>query len=115
FRGNAGFDECATCPHVFHTVRFTWGMDGFAKRGEQTTPSPYATFVSLIAALRVGDREMAARRLADPSLLEAATRFEWGRTSGLWRVAPGTEADASEMVFFRGNREAYRVRFAQRG
>jgi hypothetical protein len=29
-------------------------------------------------------------------------------------VAPGTDDSASEMTFFRGRREAYRVRFASR-
>jgi hypothetical protein len=32
----------------------------------------------------------------------------------LWRVAPGTDESASEMTFFRGRREAYKVRFASR-
>lgn len=115
WRGNAGFDECATCPHVIHTRRFAWTNDGFAQRGETVTASPYATFVQLIAALRAGDQELAVRRLADPSLLEAAQRYDWGRTTGLWRAAPGAEENTSEMVFFRGNKEAYRVRFSQRG
>jgi hypothetical protein len=115
FRSNPGFDECATCPHVFHTLRLVWGNDGFSKRGEVPATSPYATFVGLITALKVGDREMAARRVSDPTLLDSADRYEWGRATGTWRVAPGTEEDASEMVFFRGNREAYRVRFTQRG
>lgn len=109
----AGFDECGTCPHVVRTRRFVWTDEGFSLRDDQRAGSPYATFVALITALRAGDRELAVRRLADPSLIEAAERYEWGRTSGVWRVAPGSD-DSEEMVFFRGNREAYRVRFASR-
>ncbi|MBI1797627.1 MAG: hypothetical protein HY076_09265 [Candidatus Eisenbacteria bacterium] len=115
FRGAPGFDECATCPHVMHTLRFAWATDGFAKRADVSVPSPYATFVALIAALKAGDHDLAARRLADPTLLESADRYQWGRGPGLWRVAPGTEEGANEMVFFHGAREAYRVRFSPRG
>ena len=116
YRVTSGFDECATCPHVFHTIRFAWTSGGFARRGEETTTSPYATFVQLIAALRVDDREMALRQLADPQLLDTAQRYEWGKAAaGTWRVAPGTEEATGDMVFFRGPREAYRVRFVPRG
>jgi hypothetical protein len=116
YRISAGFDECASCPHVVHTIRFAWNSGGFAKRGEETTASPYTSFVQLIAALRVDDREMALRLLADPQLLDSAQRYEWGKASaGTWRVAPGTEEPSGDMVFFRGPRDAYRVRFAPRG
>jgi hypothetical protein len=100
---------------VFHTVRFVWASDGFTKRGESAATSPYATFVGLITALKAGDRELAARRVSDSTLLESADRYQWGSGAGTWRVAPGTEEDATEIVFFRGSKEAYRVRFAQRG
>lgn len=110
----SGFDECGTCPHVVRTRRFAWTDEGFSLRDDQRASSPYATFVALITALRAGDRELALRRLADPSLMDAAERYEWGRATGVWRVAPGSDDAAEEMVFFRGNREAYRVRFAAR-
>ena len=58
--------------------------------------------------------EMAERLVSDPMLLDNAAQYEWGRPKGLWRVAPGTDESAQEMTFFRGRREAYRVRFASR-
>ena len=115
FRSASGFDECATCPHIYRTIRFDWQPGGFRKISEEAATSPYYSFVQLIAALSVGDREMALQFLADPSLLDTATGYDWGRSKGLWRVAPGADETAEEMTFFRGTREAYKVQFALRG
>ncbi len=115
YRSTPGFDECATCPHIYRTLRFDWAPTGFAKVSEEAAASPYYSFVQLITALSVSDREMALRFLADPSLIDAARGYDWGRSKGLWRVAPGTGESAEEMTFFRGTREAYKVRFALRG
>lgn len=115
FRPTPGFDECATCPHIYRTLRFDWQPTGFKRASEDVATSPYYSFVQLIAALTVDDREMALRFLADPSLLDAAREYDFGRSKGLWRVAPGTDETAEEMTFFRGTREAYKVRFALRG
>ena len=114
YRPTSGFDECPTCPHIHHTIRFEWTADGFIRTADEVAPSPYQAFVQLIAALSVNDREMALRVVSDPLLLDNAAQYEWGRSKGLWRVAPGTEESASEMTFFRGRREAYKVRFASR-
>jgi predicted small lipoprotein YifL len=115
FRPAPGFDECATCPHINRTLRFDWQPGGFRKISEEVAPSPYYSFVQMIAALSVGDRELAQRFVADPSLLETAQSYGWGQGKSLWRAAPGSEASFEEMTFFRGTREAYKVRFAQRG
>jgi len=114
YRTTAGFDECPTCPHIHRTLRFDWGPDGFHKTSEEVAASPYYTFVQFIAALSVNDREMAQRLVSDSSLLDAAGQSEWGKAKGLWRLAPGTDESAEEMIFFRGAREAYKVRFASR-
>jgi hypothetical protein len=114
YRSTPGFDECPTCPHIHRTLQFEWTADGFRKSAEEVAASPYHAFVQLIAALSVNDREMALRMVTDPLLLDSAEQYEWGRSKGLWRVAPGTEDSSSEMTFFRGRREAYRVRFASR-
>jgi hypothetical protein len=114
YRATTGFNECPTCPHIHRTLRYAWGPEGFRKVGEETANSPYYAFVQLIAALTVNDREMALRLVSDPVLLETAEQNGWGQSKGLWRVAPGTDDSASEMTFFRGRREAYRVRFASR-
>jgi hypothetical protein len=114
YRPSTGFDECPTCPHIHRTLRFEWSADGFHRTSEEVAPSPYYAFVQLIAALSVNDREMAQRLVSDPMLLDTAEQYEWGRSKGLWRVAPGTDESASEMTFFRGRREAYKVRFASR-
>lgn len=114
YRATAGFDECPTCPHIHRTVRFEWSPEGFRRTSEEVAASPYHAFVQLIAALSVNDREMALRGVSDPMLVENAERHEWGRSKGLWRVAPGTDESSTEMTFFRGRREAYRVRFASR-
>jgi predicted small lipoprotein YifL len=115
FRPASGFDECATCPHINRTLRFDWQPGGFRKISEEVAASPYYTFVQMIAALSVGDREMAQRFVADPSLLEAAQGYGWGQGKSLWRAAPGAEEASDEMTFFRGTREAYKVRFTLRG
>jgi hypothetical protein len=115
YRPTAGFDECPTCPHIYRTLRFTWAPEGFRKTSEEVASSPYYTFVQFIAALSVNDREMAQRLVSDPVLLDTAAQNEWNKSKGLWRLAPGTDESASEMTFFRGSREAYKVRFTSRG
>lgn len=116
FKATPWFDECATCPHVYHERRFRWAPLGFVRIDDRTVPSPYATFTSFVAALVEGDRENAERWVADPSLVDFARRYEWHDSSlGRWRPAPGTEASAPEMIFFRGRSDAFRVTFQPRG
>jgi hypothetical protein len=114
YRPTSGFDECATCPHAYHERRFVWTDEGLRSRGEESEVSAYSTFVLFIHALAVNDRELANHLVTDPSLVDAAIGYQWNESRGLWRVAPGTEDEAREMVFFRGNQEAYRVRFTGR-
>jgi len=114
YRPTAGFDECPTCPHVHRLAFFEWSVDGFRKTSEEAVPSPYESFVQLIAALSVNDREMALRLVLDPLVLQTAEQYEWGMSKGIWRVAPGTDESSSEMTFFRGRQEAYKVRFTSR-
>jgi hypothetical protein len=110
------FDECATCPHVLHERRFEWGPQGFVRVDDRVVASPYATFTAFIAALIAGDRDTAQEQVADASLVEFARRYEWHDPAlGRWRPAPGTEANAPEMVFFRGRTDAFRVMFQPRG
>ena len=115
YQPSRGFDECATCPHLFRTRRFRWQDSGFVRLEEQRVPSPYATFVLFIAALSVDDRDAAARVVTDPGLVDRARQLEWGRPKGAWRVAPETDETAAHMVFFRGREEAYRVEFTPQG
>jgi hypothetical protein len=110
-----GFSECATCPHIFINRRFEWGDDGLRSTGRQVEPSAYSAFVDFLGAIERGDRETAERLVDEPSLVDAAMAYDWHLPRGQWRVAPGTSASATEIVFFRGNQEAYRVRFASRG
>ena len=107
-----GFDECATCPHVYRLPLFGWGGPGLVAVGEEIEHSPYYAFVKLIQALAASDRSAAEPWVADPSILDAAIGHEWGAGKGLWRLAPGTSPNAHELVLFRGSQEAYRVHFA---
>jgi len=109
------FDECATCPHVLRLRRFRWGLEGFRRVDERIVPSPYVSFVQLIQALTAGDRDAALQVVASPGLVESARRADWAVVRGPWRVAPGSEAGAGEMVFYRGSDEAWKVRFVRRG
>src|SRR5262249_13755525 len=103
-------DECPPCPHVLHERRFHWDPQGFARTDDRIVASPYATFTAFVAALVAGDRDEAQNQVADPSLVEFARRYEWHDPAlGRWRPAPGTEANAPEMVFFRGRTDAFRV------
>jgi len=116
FRSTQWFDECPTCPHVLHERRFLWEPQGFVRDDDRIVPSPYATFTSFVAALVAGDRDEAQKYVADPSLVEFARRYEWHDPAlGRWRIAPGTEANAPEMVFFRGRSDAFHVTFQSRG
>jgi hypothetical protein len=112
YRPTPYFDECATCPHVFHERRFGWGPAGFTRLEEHAVPSPYSTFAAFIAALAANDRDRASTLVVDRSLIDFARRFEWNLPGrGRWRVAPATDESAIEMVFLRGPRDAFRVRF----
>lgn len=116
FRATPLFDECATCPHVYRERHFRWSTAGFLREDERMVPSPYATFTAFVTALVDGDRDQAQRFVVDPSLIEFARRYEWHEPAlGRWRAAPGTEATAPEMVFFRGRSDAFRVTFQPRG
>ncbi|MFN8586765.1 MAG: hypothetical protein U0704_03100 [Candidatus Eisenbacteria bacterium] len=115
FRPTPYFDECATCPHVYHERRFEWGAAGFTRLAEMPVPSPYSTFTAFVAALVANDRARASEEVVDPSLIEFARRLEWHvTTKGRWRVAPATDESALEMVFFRGPKDAFRVMFEPR-
>jgi len=109
------FDECATCPHVFHQRRFRWGLEGFERLEDALIPTPYVTFVQLIQALTAGDRDGAIERVTRPALVESARRAGWATVKGSWRAAPGSEERGDEMVFFRGLDEAWKVRFERHG
>lgn len=115
YKATPYFDECATCPHVFHDARYEWGVKGFRRTDDQWVPSPYATFTALVAALVAGDLARAERFVTDPALVDFARRFGWDEGGrGRWRVAPATDENALEMVFFRGREEAYRITFQAR-
>jgi len=115
FRPTPYFDECATCPHVFHERRFLWGPGGFTRLDDRLVPSPYSTFAALVGALVADDRDRASDLVVDPSLIDFARRFEWNLPGkGRWRAAPETDESAIQMVFFRGQHEAYRVTFEAR-
>jgi hypothetical protein len=115
YRTSRGFDECPTCPHVFHVRRFLWGRDGFERLGEEEAPSPYSAFVRFVQALQSDDRAAAEALVTDRALADAARRAGFGQSRGLWRVAPSTDETATHMVFLRGTTEAYDVSFEQRG
>lgn len=109
------FQECATCPHVVWTHRFRWSGAGFTRVSDEVMPSPYASFVRFVQALGAGDRDAAVAESSDPALVDRAIAAGWNETRGAWRVAPSTAENAREMVFLRGNQEAWRVRFDRRG
>ena len=116
YRPAPWFDECTSCPHIFHVRHFAWGSAGFVRLDDRATPSPYATFTAFIAALIAGDRDRANALVADPALVDYARRYGWDQPGrGRWRVAPETDESALEMVFFRGTNDAYRVAFEPRG
>ena len=108
------FDECATCPHVFHQRRFRWALEGFERLEDVLVPTPYVTFVQLIQALTAGDRDGALERVTRPALIESARRAGWASVKGSWRAAPGSEERGDELVFYRGLDEAWKVRFERR-
>jgi hypothetical protein len=115
YRPTQYFDECATCPHVFHERAYTWGPSGFRRLDDRTVPSPYGTFATFIAALVTGDRDRASLYVVDRSLIDFARRYEWQTLAkGRWRVAPAMDEGGAEIVFLRGASEAYRVRFEPR-
>ena len=115
FSNTPRFEECATCPHIFRVHRFRWRGEGFARIEDRLVPSPYATFASFVAALASGDDAAAQSKVVDPSLVDQARSAEWGASRGSWRVAPSTDETAREMIFYRGMKEAWRVRFEPHG
>jgi hypothetical protein len=115
WRPTPRFDECGTCPHVFHQRRFRWGLEGFERVEDQVVATPYVAFVGLIQALTAGDREGALERVTRPALVESARRAGWATVKGPWRAAPGSDERGDELVLYRGASEAWKVRFERRG
>jgi hypothetical protein len=115
WRPTPRFDECGTCPHVFHQRRFRWGLEGFVRVEDTLVQTPYVAFVELIQALTAGDRDGALERVTRPALVESARRAGWAAVQGPWRAAPGSEERGDELVFYRGASEAWKVRFQRRG
>ncbi|HEY2955498.1 MAG TPA: hypothetical protein VGK89_09665 [Candidatus Eisenbacteria bacterium] len=111
----AGFSECGSCPHVWQVRRFLWEPYGFERISVETQSSPYAVFVQFVQAITSDDRDRAKELVVDREWVDTARRLGWHEPGATWRVAPGTEENADEMVFFRSPREAYRVTFEPRG
>lgn len=109
-----GFDECATCPHIYRLRQFRWGSQGLVVASEEIERSPYYAFVQLIQSLTASNHDEARRWVADPSLIDAALASGWGVSRGKWRLAPGSSPNARDLLLFRGNQEAYRVHFSPR-
>lgn len=109
------FDECATCPHVYHERRFRWAPGGFERIGDALVPTPYVTFVQLVQALTAGDQAGALQFVTRPALLESGRRAGWATVKGSWRAAPGSDERGDELVFYRGLGEAWKVRFERQG
>lgn len=109
------FDECATCPHVLHQRRFRWALQGFERLEDALVLTPYVTFVQLIQALTAGDRDGAMERVTRPALIESARRAGWATVKGSWRAAPGSDERGDELIFYRGPKEAWKVRFERQG
>lgn len=115
YQAQPWFDECPTCPHVFRVHRFRWEGEGFVRTENRVVPSPYASFVRFIQALRSNDDRQAFALVGNFTLVEDARRLGWSWSRGQWRVAPGVEETPERMVFFHGDEEAWAVRFAPRG
>jgi hypothetical protein len=115
YQATRGFSECATCPHLYRTRRFRWNGTEFSKVADQIVSTPYATFVLFISALSVDDRDAAGKLVTDGSLVDRARKLDWGKPTGVWRIAPATDETPGSMVFFRGSSEAWRVQFAPQG
>jgi hypothetical protein len=107
-----GFDECATCPHIYRLREFRWGTGGLVVAKEDIERSPYFAFVQLITALTAANHDEAAKWVADPSLIDAALASGWGVAKGKWRLAPASSPNARDLLLFRGSQEAYRVHFS---
>ena len=114
YRNPPGFDECASCPHVYRIHHFRWQGLRFERVQTEVTPSPYSSFVQFIQMLQL-DPSAAELFVTDRNLVDDARRFEWDRRRGTWRVAPATDESPGSMTFFRGTQEAYRVSFQRRG
>ena len=109
------FAECATCPHAYGMHRFRWRASGFERIEDRVVPSTYSTFVAFIQSLLAGDRDAGTALVTQPSLVDAAIHAEWNQAKGTWRIAPVTDETPRRLVFFRGEKDAYRVEFEQRG
>ena len=94
YRTPAGFVECATCPHAYTTSRFRWTAQGFVRSDLRLVASPYSTFTTF--------------------MLEAI-KLDWHVKKGPWRPAPGSEESPLNMTFFRGQKDAFAVRFRAQG
>lgn len=115
------FAVCAGCPRVL--AEQTWVLRGnrYVLEESRLVPTAWANFTLFIRLLRDGNREQAARLVADPSLVDEALRLGWGGGAGrgLWTVEL-VENDAAWPRFvavrFAGapGRPLYNIHFTQR-
>jgi hypothetical protein len=110
-----GFDECASCPHVYQVRRLRWDTPGLVTASLSSEHTPYSTFVDFVSALSAGDRAKAQQLVSDGSLMGTADGYGWGSPTNRWRLAPGMTATSTELLIFRGAKDAYRVHFAPKG
>jgi hypothetical protein len=110
-----GFQECPACPHVRSHKRFRWEGRKFRSVEEVVDETPYAAFVRFVRALKAADYVEAMNYVSDREVLEHAVHLGWSRSRQPWRAAPGTHDRATEMVFFHGQQDAYRVWFESFG
>ena len=110
-----GFQECSACPHVQSERRFRWDGKTFRGVSDVIEETPYAAFVRFVRALKSADYVEAMNYVSDREVLERAISLGWSRSRQPWRAAPGTHDRATEMVFFHGQQDAYRVWFESFG
>ena len=97
------FDACPTCPQLLRRQRYAFDGENWSLREERTDPTPYATIVAFMHALREGGPEAAVPYAAGPEVLEQVRELGLQRGPiGLLRAAPGTTAMDLTQRYRRG-------------
>ncbi len=105
------FEECGSCPHIYHQRVLEWGPEGFHSISDMVENTSYRSFVQFVGQVEQGDDRGASDVATDMDVVGLARHLGWDRPGPSWRVAPGAAASNASMVFYRGAKDAYRVSF----
>jgi hypothetical protein len=111
---DSAFQPCTSCPPLISERTYAERPEGYELHDVRLLPSPFSTWTQFLRLLSQKEHAAARRLLEDPSSLEQAIAYDWGRhTPGTWTVTAAEEGQPWARWFdmrFKGDKGAQHVR-----